>query len=95
MNLLAYFIPFFLAGALLGSPATALAGGGGMSLEARTVEDKTNMMANEESAQQKSAPELLLVATDYCYMGSIMDDSTGEILDFYGICEGGENFDVA
>jgi hypothetical protein len=97
MKVLPYFIPFLFAGALLGSPATALADGemGVRSLEARAVEDTTNVMTNDESAQQTNAGKLFLVAVDYCYLGSIVDDTTGEILDLYGICDGGENFDVA
>jgi hypothetical protein len=26
------------------------------------------------------------LADDYCYLGSIVDDTTGEILDLYGLC---------
>jgi hypothetical protein len=26
------------------------------------------------------------LANDYCYLGSIVDDTTGEILDLYGLC---------
>jgi hypothetical protein len=95
MNLVAYFISLLVAGSLMGSPAIGLGTVSSMSLDADRLEDGTAMMTMDESAQQPNPAKPLLVAVDYCYLGSIIDDSTGEILDLYGICDRGENFDVA
>jgi hypothetical protein len=36
------------------------------------------------------------LAADYCYMGSIVDDTTDEILDLYGMCaDDSDNLDLA
>jgi hypothetical protein len=37
------------------------------------------------------------LAAEYCYLGTVVDDTTGEILDLYGLCvdESQENLDPA
>jgi len=37
------------------------------------------------------------LATEYCHLGTIVDDTTGEILDLYGLCvdESQKNLDPA
>jgi hypothetical protein len=30
------------------------------------------------------------LAEEYCYLGTIVDDTTGEILDLYGLCDDSE-----
>jgi hypothetical protein len=97
MNLLMYFVPLFLAGALMASPAKALADkkiAAPTNSDSGVVEESTteNPM---NSAQQLTLTEPLEVAIAYCYLGSIMDDQTGDVLDLYGLCDDGSTFDIA
>jgi hypothetical protein len=87
MKIQVYFVNLFLAGLLLGGPLKTLAN-----------EGKTPESATDESNQEADFDESFdVVAVDYCYMGSTVNPTTGEIVDLYRLCADGpveENMDL-
>jgi hypothetical protein len=81
MKLQRYFLSLFLAGVLLGIPA-----------KAALADDNfpAPMNSDNEAAEgRSSAPSngsLKIAAADFCYRGSTVDPSTGEIIDLYVLC---------
>jgi hypothetical protein len=50
------------------------------------VEPSTPEVDNDELARRANPAEPFDVAIAYCHIGSIVDESTGEIIDMYGLC---------
>jgi hypothetical protein len=48
-------------------------------------------LATDQRAQEgNSAEPFQVVAVDYCYRGSVMDPTTGEMVDLFVMCADGE-----
>jgi hypothetical protein len=99
MRLYSNLIGLFLAGILLANPAKVLAGddfSGPMNTENSTVNEA---LPTDQWAQQENPAEpFQVVAVDYCYRGSIVDPTTGEMVDLFVMCTDGEigqDLDVA
>ena len=78
-----------LVGALLGFPAKGAAHdntAGPMHPSVSAVERSTPEVATNELARQANPAAPSEVAIAYCHFGSIVDDSTGEIIDLFGLC---------
>jgi len=102
MKLHRYFVNLSLAGMLLASPAMGLAGddiSATIKPENYSMPEQTQDSATGESTQQRNSTEPFdLVAVDYCYRGSTVDPTTGEVVDLYVLCAEGEidqNLDIA
>ena len=102
MKLHTYFVNLSLAGILLASPAMGLAGddiSATINLENYSMPEQTQDSATGESTQQRNSTEPFeLVAVDFCYKGSTVDPTTGEVLDLYVMCAGDgveQNLDIA
>lgn len=102
MKVHTYFANLSLAGILLASPAMGLAGGdisAPINPENYSMPEQTREFAMDKSAQQGNSTEPFeLVAIDYCYRGSTVDPTTGEVVDLYVLCAEGEmeqNLDIA
>jgi hypothetical protein len=97
MKLHKYFVGLAMAGMFLWNPAKGLTSDTfPTSLKAdNKVAEKT---VTEFDAQQGNPNEYLqVVAVDYCYAGSTVDPTTGEVMDFYTLCSNdaiGGNFDI-
>jgi hypothetical protein len=61
--------------------------------------EQTRDSATDESTQQGNTIEPFeLVAVDFCYKGSTVDPTTGEVVDLYVMCTGDgveQNLDIA
>jgi hypothetical protein len=100
MKLPTYFVNLSLAGILLASPAMGLAGEdiSAPINQNYPMPELTRESTTDESTQQRNftAP-FELVAIDYCYRGSSVDPTTGEVVDLYVLCAEGEmdqNLDI-
>ncbi len=91
MRLHSNLIGLFLAGIVLANPAKVLAGGdfsGPMNPENGTVNE---VFPTDQWARQLNPAEpFQIVSVDYCYRGSIVDPTTGEIVDLFVMCADGE-----
>lgn len=104
MRLHGYIASGFLAGSLLGSPIDLLAGDNYPDFMNREKNAVRETSPNEKLSLGQPIPErhraepIKLASVDYCYRGSVMDPTTGEMVDFYVMCtedEVGHNFSVA
>jgi hypothetical protein len=102
MKLHRYFVNLSLAGILLASPAIGVAGDDiskSINPKNYSMPEQTQESKPDESAQQGNSTEPFeLVAVDYCYRGSTVDPTTGEVVDLYVLCAEGEidqNLDIA
>jgi hypothetical protein len=102
MRLHTYFLSLFLAGMLLGNPATGLADDNFpapmMNSDTRAVEERAPAPTNQPTQQEDTARSFEIAAVDYCYRGSTLDPATGETIDLYVLCTGDSiesNLDLA
>lgn len=90
-----------LAGLLLGNPTRGLANDAflrPMNPEISATHEKIQDFPSQGSTHQRSMAEpseiapdsLKMAAVDYCYRGSIMDPTTGEMVDLFVMCTEGE-----
>jgi hypothetical protein len=90
MRLYTFLVSTFLAVLISGNPTHVIAGdnsSGTMNRENAVRE----MLPIDQSVQQRNLPEPFeMVAVDYCYRGSIVDPTTGEMVDFFVMCTEGE-----
>ena len=97
MRLRSNLIGVFFAGILLANPAKALAGGdfsGPMNPENNVVNEA---LSTDQWAENPAEP-FQVMSVDYCYRGSIMDPTTGEMVDLFVMCaddEVGHGLDIA
>jgi hypothetical protein len=84
MKLKTYLATISLLGALTALP-----------LQVGAQEDRSNLTPRELALVVDEFGQPASIS--YCYRGSIVDPTTGEILDLYGICDNslGEYFDLA
>jgi hypothetical protein len=80
MKLQKYFLSLFLAGVLLGIPVKATLADD--NLPAPTTSDRDAV----EGKISAPSNEPLIAAADFCYKGSTVDPTTGEIIDLYVLC---------
>ncbi len=88
-----YVRSLILTGALLTHPTKALADGipGPMNPDSNAVQAYTWESPTKESVDQDNRTEPFeIVAVDYCYQGSVVDPTTGEIVDLYVLCSDDE-----
>jgi hypothetical protein len=99
MMRLHYLTGLFLAGILLANPAKVLAAddfSGPMNPENSTVNEA--FPTDQWARQGNPAEPFQIVSVDYCYRGSIMDPTTGEMVDLFVMCaddEVGHSLDIA
>jgi hypothetical protein len=99
MRLHSNLIGLFLAGILLANPAKVLAGdyfSGPMNPENSAVNEA--LVTDQWAQQENPIGPFQVVAVDYCYRGSIMDPTTGEMVDLFVMCaddEIGHGLDIA
>jgi hypothetical protein len=110
MRLHTYLASLFFAALLLGNPTGALAGDDylrPMNPASSAMHEKIREFPSQGSTQQRSLAEpsemaaldfFEMAGVDFCYRGSIMDPTTGEMVDLFVMCTDGEigkDFDVA
>ena len=99
MRLHSNLIGLFLAGILLANPANVLAAdvfSGPMNPENGTVNEA--FQTDQRAQQENPAEPFQVVAVDFCYRGSIIDPTTGEMVDLFVMCaddEIGHGLDIA
>lgn len=89
MSVHSYLVSLSLAGLLLASPAKGLADdkfAGPADFENSVVEEETPELSTD-SAQADLTQPFQFAATDFCYAGSTADPATGEIFDFFVLCD--------